>query len=246
MHHEHQESRSRRYYDEFAKRYDDKRGGREPGGYHDLVDDLEVELVRRYGEGRDVLEVGCGTGLLLARFAEFARSAKGIDLSEGMLEKARERGLDARQASATELPFPDDSFDVACSFKVLAHIPPIADALAEMTRVVRPGGHILAEFYNPNSLRFVAKRLAGPLTVGRNLKEDDVYTRFDAPSDVERLTPHGMELVAARGIRIVTPAAFALRVPVLKTALASIERRLADTSASRFAGFYVAVWKKNG
>ena len=238
------ESRSRRYYDEFAKRYDDKRGGREPGGYHDLIDDLEVDLVRRYGEGRDVLEVGCGTGLLLARFAGFARRAKGIDLSEGMLARARERGLDVTVGSAADLPFPDASFDVACSFKVLAHVPPIERALGEMARVVRPGGHVLAEFYNPLSLRFVAKRLAGPLTVGRDLKESDVYTRFDAPSDVARLTPPGTELVAARGIRIVTPAAAALRVPLLRTALATVERALADTPASYFGGFYVAVYRK--
>ncbi|MBK6513742.1 MAG: class I SAM-dependent methyltransferase [Polyangiaceae bacterium] len=241
-----QTSRSRRYYDEFSKRYDDKRGGRRPGGYHDLVDDLEVELVRRYGEGRDVLEVGCGTGLLLARFAEFARAAKGIDLSEGMLAKAKARGLDVQVASATELPFADDSFDVACSFKVLAHIPPIQQALSEMARVVRPGGHVLAEFYNPNSLRFVAKRLAGPLTVGEGVKESDVYTRFDAPSDVARLTPAGMELVGARGIRIVTPAAFVLDIPVLSGAISRIERALADTQAAKLAGFYVAVWRKRG
>lgn len=245
MHDEHH-ARSRRYYDEFSKRYDDHRGGRRPGGYHDLVDDLEVDLVRRYGAGRDVLEVGCGTGLLLARFASFARAAKGIDLSEGMLEKAKERGLDVRVASATDLPFPDASFDVACSFKVLAHIQPIERALSEMARVVRPGGHVLAEFYNPNSLRFVAKKLAGPLSVGHKTDESHVFTRFDAPDAVERLTPAGMELVATRGIRIVTPAAFALRVPIVRTVLASTERALADTRAARLAGFYVAVWKKVG
>jgi ubiquinone/menaquinone biosynthesis C-methylase UbiE len=235
---------SKKYYDEFAKRYDDKRGGNVAGGYHDLVDDLEVDLVRRYGEGRDVLEVGCGTGLLLARFAEFAKWAKGIDLSEGMLERARARGLDVEVGSATELPFEDNTFDVSCSFKVLAHVPAIGRALSEMTRVVRPGGHVLAEFYNPHSLRFVAKRLAGPLTVGRDLRENDVFTRFDAPSDVRRMTPNGTELVAVRGIRIVTPAAFALRVPGIRQALVSIEKALADSQASRFAGFYVAVWRK--
>lgn len=238
------EQRSKQYYDEFSRQYDDKRGGREPGGYHDLIDDLEVETVRRYGAGRDVLEVGCGTGLLLARFREFARSAKGIDLSPGMLEKARERGLDVTEGSATALPFESASFDVACSFKVLAHIPAIDDALSEMARVLRPGGHLIAEFYNPHSLRYVAKKIAGARSVGQTFKEDAVFTRFDDPAAVERRTPVGMELVATRGIRVLTPAAFALRIPILKQALRAAEFGLADTAARRFGGFYVAIWRK--
>ncbi len=133
---------TRAYYDEFAHRYEDRRDGRDPSGYHDMLDDLELGFLRRFAEGRDVLEVGCGTGLLLRRMAKFARSAKGVDLSPGMLERARARGLDVTEASATSLPFADASFDVACSFKVLAHVRDVQRALAEMARVVRPGGTI--------------------------------------------------------------------------------------------------------
>ena len=78
------------YYDEFADWYERDRHR----GYHRMLDDLEVETVKRYGAGTDVLEAGCGTGLILHRTAEFARSAVGIDLSSGMLKRARERGLD--------------------------------------------------------------------------------------------------------------------------------------------------------
>lgn len=238
------EDQSRHYYDQFAKRYDDQRGGNAPGGYHDLLDDLEVDLVRRYGTDKDVLEVGCGTGLLLTRFADFARTAKGIDLSEGMLEKARARGLDVACASATELPFADASFDLACSFKVLAHIPAIEDALSEMLRVVRPGGHVIAEFYNPWSLRYLAKKIAGARPVAETLDESAVFTRFDTPSTVAGMLTGRAELVAARGIRIVTPAAFAMKIPVLSTVLRRLEFGLADTPAAKLAGFYVAIWRK--
>jgi ubiquinone/menaquinone biosynthesis C-methylase UbiE len=238
------ESRSQRYYDEFAKRYDDRRGGREPGGYHDLLDDLEVDLVSRFGTGKHVLEVGCGTGLLLERFARFAEKAKGIDLSPGMLERARARGLDVEQGSATALPFEDETFDVACSFKVLAHIPDVDRALAEMARVVRPGGHIIAEFYNPISLRAFAKRAFGPREVGARLKEDAVFTRFDTPEEALARAPRGTELVTTRGIRIVTPAAAAMRVPGVRDVLRMAEHALADSVLARFAGFYVVVWRK--
>ena len=235
---------TRAYYDEFAHRYEDRRGGRDPGGYHDLIDDLEVELVARYGTGKDVLEVGCGTGLLLERMREFARSTRGIDLSPGMLEKARARGLDVVEASATQLPFEAATFDVACSFKVLAHVPPIAEALAEMVRVVRPGGHVLAEFYNPWSLRGLAKRFGPAGAISHRTKEDAVYTRFDSPWQVERLLPAGTRLVASRGVRIVTPAAGALKLPIAGKLLARAERALCDSPLRYVAGFWIAVIEK--
>lgn len=238
------EERSRSYYDEFSKRYDAKRGGNEPGGYHDLIDDLEVDFVKRFAKGRDVLEVGCGTGLLLARFADFARRAAGIDLSDGMLERARARGLDVTQGSATALPFEDASFDVACSFKVLAHIPDIERAMSEMFRVVRPGGVVIGEFYNPYSVRALAKRLAGAQHIGASYDEASVFTRFDSPAAVAKLMPRGAELLAERGIRIVTPAAFALRIPFVGAAIARAERLLADGPASKLGGFYVVAYQK--
>ena len=113
------QSATRRYYDAFAARYEARRGGRVPGGYHDMLDDLEIGFLRPFGTEREVLEVGCGTGLLLERIAGFASRAVGIDLSPGMLEHARSRGLDVAEGSATDLPFDDSSFDVALS---LIHI----------------------------------------------------------------------------------------------------------------------------
>ena len=236
---------TRSYYDEFSHRYEAERRPNRPDGYHALVDDLEVDLVRRHGTGGDVLECGVGTGLLLERIAHFARSAKGIDLSPGMLEKARLRGLEVREASVTSIPFVDESFDVTCSFKVLAHVPEIGRALAEMARVTRPGGVVVAEFYNPISLRGVVKRLGPAAKISHATREDAVYTRFDAPWIIPRLLPPSLTLEAVRGVRIVTPAAAAMRVPGVRSLLRSVERRLADTPAAFFAGFYVAVLRKS-
>lgn len=125
---------TRAYYDEFSKSYERHRRPNRADGYHALVDDLEVELCARYGTGKDVLECGCGTGLILERIARHARRAVGIDLSPGMLELARARGLHVEEGSLTKLPFEDASFDVTCSFKVLAHVPDIGLALSEMAR----------------------------------------------------------------------------------------------------------------
>jgi ubiquinone/menaquinone biosynthesis C-methylase UbiE len=235
---------TRSYYDEFSQRYEAERRPNRPDGYHALIDDLEVGLVRRYGVGRDVLECGVGTGLILEQLAGFARSARGIDLSPGMLEKARLRGLDVREASVTAIPFEDASFDVTCSFKVLAHVPEIGRALAEMGRVTRPGGVVLAEFYNPLSLRGLLKRLGPANKISSATREDAVYTRFDAPWIIPRILPPSLTLEAVRGVRIVTPAAAAMRVPVLAGVLRAAEHALADTPAAFFAGFYVAILRK--
>ena len=124
-----------------------------------------------------------------------------------MLEQARARGLDVREASVTSIPFPDESFDVTCAFKVLAHVPEIGRALAEMARVTRPGGVVVAEFYNPVSLRGVVKRMGPAAKISSRTRESAVYTRFDAPWIVPRLLPPSLSLEAVRGVRIVTPAA---------------------------------------
>jgi ubiquinone/menaquinone biosynthesis C-methylase UbiE len=234
---------TRAYYDEFSKSYEKHRRPNDPGGYHALLDDLEIELVARYGTGKDVLECGCGTGLILERVKEFARRAAGIDLSPGMLSLAKERGLDVREGSVTALPFEDATFDVTCSFKVLAHVPDIGKALSEMARVTRPGGVILAEFYNPWSFRGLAKRVyAGKISDAT--KESAVFTRFDSPGTLPKILPPGTKLETARGIRIVTPAAAAMRVPGLRGMLHKAERLLCDSPAARFGGFYVAVIRK--
>jgi hypothetical protein len=109
---------------------------------------------------------------------------------------------------------------------------------------VRPGGHVIAEFYNPYSLRALAKRAFGPREVGTKLDESAVFTRFDTPDEAIARAPRGTELVATRGIRIVTPAALAMRVPGLKNVLWWAEHALADGPLAQFAGFFVVVWRK--
>lgn len=235
---------NREYYDAFAAEYERERGQNDPGGYHELLDELEAGYVRRFGQGRDVLEVGCGTGLVLLRIAEFARQARGVDLSPGMLEKARGRGLEVRLGSATDLPFDANQFDVTCSFKVLAHVPEIEQALSEMARVTRPGGTVLAEFYNPLSLRGLAKRLgpAGKIADGKN--ERDVYTRFDSTSRARELTPSGCVFVGARGVRITIPSARLMRSALARRFFWTVEHALCDSPLKHLAGFYIAAYEK--
>ncbi|HEY5944217.1 MAG TPA: class I SAM-dependent methyltransferase [Kofleriaceae bacterium] len=232
---------NRAYYDDFAGWYERERHL----PYHRMLDDLEVEIVERYARGKQALEVGCGTGLILDRVAGFASNAAGIDLSGGMLAKAAARGLSVAQASATELPIATASVDVAYSFKVLAHIPDITGAMREMARVVRPGGYVIAEFYNARSLRRLVKAVKPPTKVSHQTHDEHVYTRYDDARAIKSYLPPELDWVATRGIRIVTPVAAVLRVPLLGAAVRWAEHRLADMPGARdHGGFLVAICQR--
>jgi SAM-dependent methyltransferase len=182
---------------------------------------------------------------VLERIVQFAKSAQGIDISEGMLQKARERGLKVQLGSATELPFESNSFDVTCSFKVLAHIPPIEAALAEMARVTRPQGVVIAEFYNPHSLRGLVKRYGPKGKIAEGANETNVFTRYDSPGTViEQLCPAGCQFIASRGLRITIPSAHVFRIPGLGPLWKSAEVALSDSPLNRFAGFWIAAFRK--
>ncbi len=232
---------NRAYYDDFAGWYEKERHL----PYHRMLDDLEVGLVERYATGKTALEVGCGTGLILHRVRGFARAASGIDLSGGMLAKAAERGLPVAQASATELPIASASVDVAYSFKVLAHIPDIAGAMREMARVVKPGGWVLAEFYNARSLRRLVKAVKPPTAVSEQTNDEHVFTRYDDANAIKSYLPDDLEWVTSRGIRVITPVAKILEVPLLGSAVRWAEHRLADLPGARdLGGFLVACCRK--
>lgn len=229
------------YYDDFSAGYERERAK----GYHVLIDELEVESVVRYARHGHILEAGCGTGLVLERLAKVARSAKGIDLSPGMLEKAKARGLDVSLGSVTALPFEDDTFDFVCSFKVLAHVPDLGGALREFARVTKPGGHFAFELYNPWSLRYLAKRIAGPQPISEGRTEADVYTRWDTPTSIERVLPPGTKLVEVRGVRVLTPAAFVHKIPGIAQGLAFAERVASHSPLRWFGGFIVGIAQKS-
>jgi SAM-dependent methyltransferase len=229
------------YYDRFAAIYEAERHH----GYHRLIDELELELVRKYGAGRDVFEAGCGTGLLLRETATFARSAVGLDLSRGMLRPARARGLRVVQGSLTDVPLPDASFDLVYSMKVLAHIPPIEAAVAELARLVRPGGHLLLEFYNPYSLRYLAKRLAGPGHIAAGTTEKDVYTRYDTVARARTYLPPDLEFVGVRGVRVVTPTSRVFALAPVGRFFSWAEHAACDAPLLRhLGGFLIVVARK--
>jgi ubiquinone/menaquinone biosynthesis C-methylase UbiE len=227
---------NRSYYDEFAAWYERERHH----GYHAMLDRLQVDLAAPLCAGREVLEGGCGTGLILKEIAPIARRAQGLDLSPGMLEQARARGLAVVEGSATALPFDDASFDTVYSFKVLPHVQDIAEAMREVARVLRPGGRALLEFYNRHSLRYAVKRLKPAQRVAEGTHDTQVFTRYDSLDDVRGYLPDALSVVGVHGIRVFTPFAQAHQIPGVRHVLGKAERWARDLPATaRFGGFLV-------
>jgi ubiquinone/menaquinone biosynthesis C-methylase UbiE len=142
MAHDGESDRLRRLWDRYAARYD-----------------RDIRLFERvqFGGGRewvctratgDVLEVAVGTGRNLAHYPIQARIT-GIDLSPAMLDLARRRAADLgreivlAEGDAQELSFPDASFDTVVCTLGLCGFPDERVAIAEMRRVLRPGGRLL-------------------------------------------------------------------------------------------------------
>lgn len=103
---------------------------------------LEV-LAKKLPSNPHILDVGCGTGANLEMLSRFG-SPEGVDVSPEALAFCRQRGLNnVREGQAECLPYPDGSFDLVTGLDVVEHLDNDLAGLAEMRRVLRPGGHIL-------------------------------------------------------------------------------------------------------
>jgi SAM-dependent methyltransferase len=105
-----------------------------------------------------LLEVGCGIGVDSIQLAKRGFQVTAVDLTESALAVAkqfatrREATVDFRLGNAEGLDFPDESFDAVYSFGVLHHTPDIERSVAEVYRVLRPGGRAYVMLYHRNSL----------------------------------------------------------------------------------------------
>ncbi|MGK8507402.1 class I SAM-dependent methyltransferase [Nocardia asiatica] len=117
----------------------------------DMTPTLFDDIVAQLDDRAQVLDVGCGGGQLAVGLATAGTTLRltGIDLSPQQVRRARKRGaalgsrIQFREGSAMELPFPDAAYDAVISSGSIKHWPDQRKGLAEMIRVLRPGGLLL-------------------------------------------------------------------------------------------------------
>ncbi|HVG43594.1 MAG TPA: class I SAM-dependent methyltransferase, partial [Longimicrobium sp.] len=172
------------------------------------------EILDRYDwRGVEAVEVGCGQGTLVNHLAPKGALVTGIDMSLGSIARAmagaRELGHADRvrllRADAERLPFADASFDAALSGGVLHHTPDIRAGIAEIHRVLRPGGTlVLAETVEDNPL----------LRIGRKVHDSwdgvGIHGHFTARSLLQEVGAAGLQVVDQRQHSLLSFAAWAL------------------------------------
>ena len=92
-----------------------------------------------------MLDVGCGTGVILSHFKSLGFETSGVDVSDEALKYCRLKGLDnLKKASAESLPFPDNYFDVVTALDLLEHLDDEKYVLKEIYRILQPHGVFIA------------------------------------------------------------------------------------------------------
>ncbi|NYD25255.1 class I SAM-dependent methyltransferase [Leucobacter aridicollis] len=204
-------------------------------------------------KGMRILDLAAGTGTSSAALAAHGAHVTAADFSEGMLAEGRRRNagndlIDFVWADATQLPFEDDSFDAATISYGLRNVSDPKQALAEMARVVKPGGRVvIAEFSRPSSEavnwaytkynRHVLPRVAG--LINRDAAEAYKYLNesieeWPAQEELARwLREAGLERVAYRNLTLGIVALHRGFVPRAKPAAPATKDQGADKPAAK-------------
>ena len=137
-------------YDSFAEAYSAETEANLVNAYY-----ARPAIVALAGDvaGRRILDAGCGSGPLFAALRDRGAIVTGIDKSGGMLKLARRRlgdGADLQVADlGSTLPFPDGTFDDVTASLVLHYLQDWAPVLAELRRVLKPGGRLIVSVDHP-------------------------------------------------------------------------------------------------
>ncbi|HVN28612.1 MAG TPA: class I SAM-dependent methyltransferase, partial [Candidatus Binataceae bacterium] len=169
--------------------------------------DFPLKYLPYDSRGR-LLDVGCGSGDLLARMESLGWEAQGIDLDPIAVAAARRKGLEVHRGALDRRNFPDAHFDAVVMSHLIEHVHQPIELLAHARRVLRPGGRLVIATPNAESLGHRMLRERWPL--------------LDPPRHLQIFTPPVLESMARKAgfadVRVSTEvrtgaAMFALAIP---------------------------------
>jgi SAM-dependent methyltransferase len=150
-------------------------------------DSRHLETVRRLLDpqpGERILEVGCGPGHLVQRLEELGCRAIGVDANPEAVSNAI--ASDVRLMWVEQLAFADSSFDAVVAIHAIEHFPHLDEAMAEMARVLRPGGALLL-VYPAEPIRGLFAVPDAIVLYGNPLRARDLHLHKLRPADVSAL-----------------------------------------------------------
>lgn len=161
--------------------------------------------------GHRILDAGCGSGPLFAALRDRGAVVSGFDASAGMLELARRRlgdDADLRMADlGSPLPYADDTFDDVMAALVLHYLEDWGPALAELRRVLKPGGRLIVAVEHPFAINLMHRQAGRAAEYGyfdtTNWVEDWTFGDQSAPVSIWHRPLHAMtDAFTAAGFRI--------------------------------------------
>lgn len=152
-----------------------------------------------------VLDIGCGAGLLANELAQQGMTVTGFDASEESLAIARLYDTTGRVhyqfGDANKLPFADQSFDVACALDFLEHVEDPALIVREAARVLRPGGLFFFHTFNRNVIAWLFGIKGVEWFVKNTPRNMHSYRYFIKPSELAAMCENsGMRVMTMRGL----------------------------------------------
>ena len=137
--------------------------------------------------GKNVLDVGCGGGILTEAMARSGARVTGIDLSEKALRVAELHLLESRLDIRYEKSSVEDyrgTFDVVTCMELIEHVPDQGSLVAACARLVRPGGHVFFSTINRNLKSYLFAVVGAEYVLGLLPKGTHDYQRFVKPSEL--------------------------------------------------------------
>ena len=179
-------------FDALAARWWDRQGAFKP--LHD-INPLRLAFVEQSAgglAGRDVLDVGCGGGILAEAMAARGATVTGLDASAAALATARlharESGVAVEYLHGTAERLAGeraDAFDVVTCMELLEHVPDPAALVAACAHLVRPGGVVIASTINRNPKAYLLAVIGAEYLLGLLPRGTHDYARFIRPSELD-------------------------------------------------------------